>query len=63
MGLVISCRKVHYASRSDAVFAIERMIVLGIDSNPRFRIRPYLCDQCHAWHVGHDKSELFDSTD
>lgn len=48
----VECRKRAYASRK----AVRRA-----HANAHFRVRPYLCPECHLWHAASaDKRQRLD---
>lgn len=49
------CRnKKPYLTPDKAQRAVDSIIKTGNDKNPERPLRPYKCEYCFAWHVGHD---------
>jgi len=51
-----SCiKKKKYGTPEKAQSVIQSIIDTGNDTDPEHPLRPYKCDHCMYWHVGHDK--------
>lgn len=47
-------RKKSYNSPEQAQKAVDSVLKTGHDTNPNRPLRPYKCDVCYAWHIGHN---------
>lgn len=54
-----SCKtKKQYETPESAQGAVDSIKRTGNDNKPNFNLRPYKCDTCFAWHVGHDTRNI-----